>query len=242
MDVCVWRWCCLGARLGACPALSRPLSSRCSEMLRYFDQLGKRKRAQATNLWNEPADDTHMERDDDRELYNLLQKRARLRRGSEGYRRLSFDISAHRQIRREVKDRWRQILEVLGFSAEADGLLDITSTASYSSLRQPLQARQLLTALAEQTSLFDRHCSLPERYLFVLDRLLILDVGDDFLSAARCYYPLEAEEGPPSEEEPPSQEAVLVTLSPAPQGGEEEEEEEMATVMDEESLLVKLIE
>uniref|UniRef100_A0A8C3SWY6 Melanoregulin n=1 Tax=Chelydra serpentina TaxID=8475 RepID=A0A8C3SWY6_CHESE len=153
-----------------CRALSRPgpLSSRCSEMLRYFDQLGKRKRAQATNLWNEPADDTHTERDDDRELYNLLQKRARLRRGSEGYRRLSFDISAHRQIRREVKDRWRQILEVLGFSAEADALLDITSTASYSSLRQPLQARQLLSALAEQTSLFDRHCSLPERYLFVL--------------------------------------------------------------------------
>ncbi|KAM9112702.1 melanoregulin-like [Pangshura tecta] len=209
-----------------------------SEMLRYFDQLGKRKRAQAANLWNEPADDTHMERDDDRELYNLLQKRARLRRGSEGYRRLSFDISAHRQIRREVKDRWRQILEVLGFSAEADSLLDVTSTASYSSLRQPLQARQLLTALAEQTSLFDRHCSLPERYLFVLDRLLILDAGDDFLSAARRYYPPEAEEGPPSEEEPPSQEAVLVTLSPAPQGGDEE----AAAVMDEESLLVKLIE
>ncbi|EMP33827.1 StAR-related lipid transfer protein 3 [Chelonia mydas] len=84
-----------------------------SEMLRYLDQLGKRKRAQATNLWNEPVDDTHMERDDDRELYNLLQNRARLRRGSEGYRRLSFDISAHRQIRRELKDRWRQILEVL---------------------------------------------------------------------------------------------------------------------------------
>lgn len=52
-------------------------------MLRYLDQLGKRKRAQATNLWNEPVDDTHMERDDDRELYNLLQNRARLRRGSE---------------------------------------------------------------------------------------------------------------------------------------------------------------
>ncbi|CAM4717598.1 unnamed protein product [Caretta caretta] len=211
-----------------------------SEMLRYFDQLGKRKRAQATNLWNEPVDDTHMERDDDRELYNLLQNRARLRRGSEGYRRLSFDISAHRQIRHKLKDRWRQILEVLGFSGEAHGLLDITSAASYSSLSQPLQARQLLAALADQTSLFDHHCSLPERYLFVLDRLLVLDAGDDFLSAARHYYPPEAEEGPSSEEEPPSPEATLVTLSPAPQGGEEEEEE--ATVMDEVSLLVKLIE
>ncbi|XP_075767779.1 melanoregulin-like isoform X2 [Pelodiscus sinensis] len=181
-------------------------------------QLGKRKRAQATNLWNEPADDTHMERDDDRELYNLLQKRAKLRRGSEGYRRLSFDISAHRQIRREVKDRWRQILEALGFSTEADGLLDVTSMASYSSLCQPLRARQLLAALAEQTSLFDRHCSLPERYLFVL-----------------------AEEGAPSEDEPPSAEAVLVTLSPGAHLEEEEEEEE-AVVLDEESLLVKLME
>ncbi|XP_074915832.1 melanoregulin-like [Chelonoidis abingdonii] len=217
-------------------AQEEPENNPLSEMLQYFDQLGKHKRAQANNLWNEPADDTRMECDDDRELYNLLQKWARLRRGSEGYQRLSFDISAHHQIRHELKDLWRQMLEVLGFSGEADSLLDITSTASYSSLRQPLQAHQLLTALAEQTSLFDHHCSLPERYLFVLDRLLILDAGDDFFAAARRYYPLEAEE------EPPSLEPVLVTLSPVPQGGEEVEEEETAAVMDEESLLVKLFE
>lgn len=55
-----------------------------------------------------------------------------------------------------------------GFSAEADGLLTVTSTMSYSSLRHPQQARALLTTLATETSLFDRHCSPPERYLFVL--------------------------------------------------------------------------
>ncbi|XP_019360864.1 PREDICTED: melanoregulin-like [Gavialis gangeticus] len=109
MDVCLQLFCC-------CCRQEEPEKNPLirSETLQYFNQLVKRKRAEATNLWNEPVDSTHMERDDDRELYNLLQKRAKLRRGSEGYRRLSFDISAHRQIRREVKDRWKHILEALG--------------------------------------------------------------------------------------------------------------------------------
>ncbi|MEE6527949.1 hypothetical protein FKM82_029748, partial [Ascaphus truei] len=54
-----------------------------SDTLRYFDREGKRKRAEAANLWNEPQDASHTERDDDRDLYNLLQRRARTRRGSE---------------------------------------------------------------------------------------------------------------------------------------------------------------
>ncbi|XP_019405846.1 PREDICTED: melanoregulin-like [Crocodylus porosus] len=242
MDVCLQLFCC-------CCRQEEPEKNPLirSETLQYFNQLVKRKRAEATNLWNEPVDSTHMERDDDRELYNLLQKRAKLRRGSEGYRRLSFDISAHRQIRREVKDRWKHILEALGFSAEADGLLTVTSTMSYSSLRHPQQARALLTSLATETSLFDRHCSPPERYLFVLDRLVVLDVGDDFLSAARRYYPLEEDEAPHSEEEPFSEEAILVTLSPGPElpkgvEEEEEEEEEVAEEVDEDTLLAKLME
>uniref|UniRef100_A0A3B3Q612 Uncharacterized protein n=1 Tax=Paramormyrops kingsleyae TaxID=1676925 RepID=A0A3B3Q612_9TELE len=37
-------------------------------------------RDQETNLWSEPGDHSHSERDDDRELYNLLQKRSRMRR------------------------------------------------------------------------------------------------------------------------------------------------------------------
>ncbi|XP_015275341.1 PREDICTED: melanoregulin [Gekko japonicus] len=156
------------------------------DTLQYFNKLQKRRRSEAINLWSEPADSTHMERDDDHELYMLLQKRSKMRRGSEGYRRVSVDISAHRQIRRKVKDRWKQVLEALGFKAEADGLLAITSSTSYESLRNPQDARRLLNALAERTTIFDRHRGgPPERYLFILDRLLLLDVGEDFLSAAR---------------------------------------------------------
>lgn len=52
-------------------------------MLQYFNKLQKRRRSEATNLWNEPVDSAHVERDDDHELYMLLQKRAKTHRGSE---------------------------------------------------------------------------------------------------------------------------------------------------------------
>ncbi|XP_044303062.1 melanoregulin-like isoform X2 [Varanus komodoensis] len=140
-----------------------------SEVLQCFNKLQKRRRSEAANLWNEPVDSTHMERDDDRELYMLLQKRSKVRRGSEDYRRLSFDIIAHRQIRRKMKDHWKQVLDILGFKAEAEELLTVTSSTSYESLRNPAEARTLLDALAEQTTIFGRHCGgPPERYLFVL--------------------------------------------------------------------------
>ncbi|XP_042328202.1 melanoregulin-like [Sceloporus undulatus] len=210
------------------------------DTLQYITNLQKRRQAEAANLWNEPVDKTHMERDDDHELYMLLQKRSKMRRGSEGYRRLSFDIIAHRQIRQKVKDRWKQVLDVLGFKDEADGLLTVTSSTSYESLRKPQEARKLHTALAEQTTIFGRHRGgPPERYLFVLDRLLLLDIGDDFLSAARHFYPVEEEEEDntsSSDGGPPTPGPVLVKLGSETQeqagveeeeeGDEEEEEEE----------------
>ncbi|KAL8175874.1 UNVERIFIED_CONTAM: hypothetical protein K2H54_011479 [Gekko kuhli] len=200
-----------------------------SDTLQYFNQLQKRRRSEAINLWSEPADSTHMERDDDHELYMLLQKRSKMRRGSEGYRRVSVDISACRQIRRKVKDRWKHVLEALGFKAEADGLLAITSGTSYESLRNPQDARRLLNALAERTTIFDRHRGgPPERYLFILDRLLLLDVGEDFLSAARHFYPMEEEGGggSSSSEGPVSPDPVLVKLDSDSQEEEEEDKDE----------------
>ncbi|XP_054848179.1 melanoregulin-like [Eublepharis macularius] len=200
------------------------------DTLQYFNKLQKRRRSEAVNLWSEPADSTHMERDDDHELYMLLQKRSKMRRGSEGYRRLSFDISAHRQIRRKVKDRWKQVLEALGFKAEADGLLAVTSSTSYESLHNPQEARRLNNALAEQTAIFDRHRGgPPERYLFVLDRLILLDVGEDFLSAARHFYPVEeeGEGGSSSNEGPSNPDPILVKLNSGAQEEEEEDEDEV---------------
>ncbi|XP_056404381.1 melanoregulin-like [Hyla sarda] len=212
-----------------------------SDTLLYFDREVKRRRAEEANLWNEPQDVSHTERDDDRELYNLLQKRARTRRGSEGYRRLSFDISAHRQVRKDVKDRWRVLLENLGFRNEADSLLSVTSNTSYNSLRDPTEARRLLSLLAEDTSIFEQHgLPPPERYLFVLDRLIVLDMGTEFVSIARRFYPPETLESSDKESAEPGN-VVLVSPGRQDEGNGDKEEEECSEV-DEESFLVNLTE
>ncbi|KAG9474096.1 melanoregulin-like [Eleutherodactylus coqui] len=210
-----------------------------SDTLLYFDREVKRRRAEEANLWNEPQDVSHTERDDDRELYNLLQKRSRTRRGSEGYRRLSFDISAHRQIRRDVKDRWKVLLENLGFYSEADSLLSVTSNTSYNSMRNPTEARRLLSLLSEETSIFEQPgLAPPERYLFVLDRLILLDMGTEFVSIARRFYPPETLESVEKESAEPG---TAVLVSPGWQevgdGGEKEEE---CSEVDEESFLDNL--
>ncbi|XP_073428667.1 melanoregulin-like isoform X1 [Dendrobates tinctorius] len=213
-----------------------------SDTLFYFDREVKRRRAEEANLWNEPQDVSHTERDDDRELYNLLQKRLWTRRGSEGYSRLSFDISAHRQIRKDVKDRWRSLLENLGFHNEADSLLTVTSNHSYNSMRDPTEARRLLNQLAQETSIFEQHnLPPPERYLFVLDRLIVLDTGTEFVSIARQFYPPETLD---SNEKESVGLGTAVLVSPGQQkveNGEDKEEEECVEV-DEESFLVNLTE
>uniref|UniRef100_UPI00398E49E8 melanoregulin n=1 Tax=Pristiophorus japonicus TaxID=55135 RepID=UPI00398E49E8 len=159
-----------------------------SETLQYFAQEAERRRSEQTNLWSEPHDTSHTERDDDRELYNMLQKRSRTRRGSQGYRRLSFDINAVRQERRDVLGKWKIILENLGFLTESDMLLNVTSVTDYRNMRHAPQAKKLLDLLSQESSLFDN--KMPaERYIFVLDRLITLDAAEDFVQKAKSYYP-----------------------------------------------------
>ncbi|XP_078080408.1 melanoregulin [Mustelus asterias] len=178
-----------------------------SDTLLYFAQEAQRRRSEETNLWNEPQDTSHTERDDDRELYNMLQKRAKTRRGSQGYRRLSIDIHAARQERRGVLEKWKMILENLGFHAESDMLLNVTSVTSYSNMRNAPQAKKLLDILAQETSIFEN--KMPaERYIFVLDRLITLDAAEDFLSKARIYYPRD--QSPEVENEGQDSVAVLI--------------------------------
>ncbi|XP_051519539.1 melanoregulin [Myxocyprinus asiaticus] len=165
----------------------RPLLS--NETLEYFDREAKKRRDQETNLWNEPGDPSHSERDDDRTLYNLLQNRAKTRRGSLGYRRLSIDIEAMREVRREVRDNWKMILENLGFMAEAESLLTVSASASYDRMRNAATARTLLQTLHTETSIFNSKEPPPERYLFILDRLIYLDAAEDFVAKARRFYP-----------------------------------------------------
>nr|XP_033774715.1 melanoregulin-like [Geotrypetes seraphini] len=220
-------------------------SALISDTQLYFNREAKRKWAEEENLWNEPQDVSHTERDDDRELYNLLQRRSKTRQGSEGYRRLSFDIGALRQVRRDLKYRWKMILETLGFSSEADALLSVTSSMTYKSLKNASEAWRLLQALAEKTSIFEQQqSSPPERYLFVLDRLILLDVGEDFVSRARQRYPPESKEQPKEEHPVLAIEAtpvlIMHTSGEEPAGGEEGDKYD-SLEGDEENLLVNLL-
>ncbi|XP_077475316.1 melanoregulin [Stigmatopora argus] len=168
--------------------------------LEYFSREVQKRRDEETNLWSEPGDTSHSERVDDRTLYSLLQARNKTRMGSTGYRRLSVDIEAMRDTRREVREKWKTILENLGFMAEADSLLTVSANASLDRMRNAAAARSLLQTLHSETSLFSSREPPPERYLFILDRLLYLDIAEDFVAKARRFYPPRdgdsGEEGP----------------------------------------------
>ncbi|XP_070779044.1 melanoregulin [Enoplosus armatus] len=157
--------------------------------LEYFNREVQKRRDEETNLWSEPGDPSHSERDDDRVLYGLLQARNKTRMGSTGYRRLSVDIEAMRDTRREVRDKWQTILENLGFMAEAESLLTVSAGGSHDRMRNAPAAREMLHTLHSETSIFSSREPPPERYLFILDRLLYLDIGEDFLAKARRFYP-----------------------------------------------------
>lgn len=118
--------------------------SSSGDPLEYFNREVQKRREEEANLWSTPGDPSHSEREDDRYLYSLLQARNKTRMGSsvclktdqgletwremmptemsvkhccsfvQGYRRLSVDIEAMRDTRREVRDKWQTILENLG--------------------------------------------------------------------------------------------------------------------------------
>ncbi|KAM9346159.1 melanoregulin [Symphorus nematophorus] len=157
--------------------------------LEYFNREVQKRRDEETNLWSTPGDPSHSERDDDRTLYQLLQARNKTRMGSSGYRRLSVDIEAMRDTRREVRDKWQTILENLGFMAEAESLLTVSAGASHDRMRNAPAARAMLKTLHSETSIFGSKDPPPERYLFILDRLLYLDIAEDFLAKAKRFYP-----------------------------------------------------
>ncbi|XP_017284936.1 melanoregulin [Kryptolebias marmoratus] len=157
--------------------------------LDYFTREVQKRRDEETNLWSEPGDPSHSERDDDRTLYTLLQARNQTRVGSTGYRRLSVDIEAMRDTRREVRDKWKTILENLGFMAEADSLLTVSAGASHDRMRNAAASRAMLHSLHTETSIFRGNEPPPERYLFIIDRLLYLDIAEDFLAKAKRFYP-----------------------------------------------------
>uniref|UniRef100_A0A9L0IN17 Melanoregulin n=1 Tax=Equus asinus TaxID=9793 RepID=A0A9L0IN17_EQUAS len=141
------------------------------------------------NLWSTPRDVSHTEADDDRVLYNLIVVRNQQAKDSEEWQKLNYDIYTLRQIRREVRNRWKRILEDLGFQKEADSLLSVTKLSTISDSKNTGKAREILLKLAEETNIFPTGWELSERYLFVVDRLIALDAAEEFFKIASRTYP-----------------------------------------------------
>ncbi|OWK53745.1 Melanoregulin [Lonchura striata] len=109
--------------------------------------------------------------------------------GTTEWQKLNYDIYTLRQTRKEVRSRWKHILEDLGFQKEADSLLSVTKLSIISDSRNMSKARDILLKLSEETNIFPTSWELSERYLFVVDRLIALDAADEFFKAASAVYP-----------------------------------------------------
>ncbi|NWR78130.1 MREG protein, partial [Centropus unirufus] len=105
------------------------------------------------------------------------------------WQKLNYDIYTLRQTRKEVRSRWKHILEDLGFHKEADSLLSVTKLSIISDSQNMGKARDILLKLSEETNIFPTSWELSERYLFVVDRLIALDAADEFFKVASMVYP-----------------------------------------------------
>uniref|UniRef100_A0A8B9GDF6 Melanoregulin n=1 Tax=Amazona collaria TaxID=241587 RepID=A0A8B9GDF6_9PSIT len=105
------------------------------------------------------------------------------------WQKLNYDIYTLRQARKEVRSRWKHVLEDLGFQKEADSLLSVTKLSIISDSQNMGKARDILLKLSEETNIFPTSWELSERYLFVVDRLIALDAADEFFKMASMVYP-----------------------------------------------------
>ncbi|KAM9123744.1 melanoregulin [Pangshura tecta] len=178
--------CCRRCPGGAARAEKEPLVSNKNPYASFGATLA---RDEEKNLWSTPHDMSHTEADDDRILYNLIVVRNQLEKDSEEWQKLNYDIYTLRQTRREVRSKWKRILEELGFHKEADSLLSVTKLSIISDTQNMSKAREILLKLSEETNIFPNGWELCERYLFVVDRLIALDAADEFFKMARIAYP-----------------------------------------------------
>ncbi|NXA48484.1 MREG protein, partial [Nothocercus julius] len=171
------------------PSLPHVCPPLCSNNNPYASFGATLARDEEQNLWSTPHDVTHTEADDDRILYNMIVVRNQLDTDSEEWQKLNYDIYTLRQTRKEVRSRWKHILEDLGFQKEADSLLSVTKLSIISDSQNMGKAREILLKLSEETNIFPTSWELSERYLFVVDRLIALDAADEFFRMASVVYP-----------------------------------------------------
>ncbi|XP_042639859.1 melanoregulin isoform X2 [Tyto alba] len=156
---------CCGGEAAPPPPEKEPLLSNNNPYASFGATLA---RDEEQNLWSTPHDVTHTEADDDRVLYNMIVVRNQLDKDSEEWQKLNYDIYTLRQTRKEVRSRWKHILEDLGFQKEVDSLLSVTKLSIISDSQNMGKARDFLLKLAEETNIFPTSWELSERYLFVV--------------------------------------------------------------------------
>nr|XP_023691895.1 melanoregulin-like [Paramormyrops kingsleyae] len=105
--------------------------------------------------------------------------------------------------------------------AEAESLLTVSASASYDRMRNAPVARALLQTLHSETSIFDSKEPPPERYMFILDRLIYLDAAEEFVEKARRFYPKREED---EDDEHTLKLPLLLTRSSLVPSGDEDED------------------
>uniref|UniRef100_S4RHM8 Uncharacterized protein n=1 Tax=Petromyzon marinus TaxID=7757 RepID=S4RHM8_PETMA len=81
------------------------------------------------------------------------------------------------------------VLRAAGFEGETTVLLTVTPRGSMSDGPNAERALNMLTHLSVRTAIFHPLDVPPVRYLVVLDRLLLLDVAEEFVAEAERLYP-----------------------------------------------------
>ncbi|XP_054751820.2 melanoregulin-like isoform X2 [Lytechinus pictus] len=145
------------------------------------------------NLWSDPYDVTHTKISQDRELDGLIRDWRKATTNME--KRVIYDkVQAIRRERKLVRDRWQKVLEKLGFASQAENLVSISVA---SGITQPLppsdQALNLHHVLVYQTDIFGDTEVQDKRYGLILDRLIEVDIADDFVVLAKKMYPQKPE-------------------------------------------------
>uniref|UniRef100_A0A3P8WV43 Melanoregulin n=1 Tax=Cynoglossus semilaevis TaxID=244447 RepID=A0A3P8WV43_CYNSE len=103
-------------------------------------------------------------------------------KATEEWEKLNFDIHTLRYAKREVRSRWKKILEQLGYQNEVDVLLLLNKQRRFSRDQEHFKkATELLTHLLNHTSLFPPGTGPQNRYLstmvlqyFILRRVLFM--------------------------------------------------------------------
>ncbi|XP_039883691.1 melanoregulin-like [Simochromis diagramma] len=126
----------------------------------------------------------------DRELQAFISMRDQTDEATEEWEKLNYDIHTLRYAKREVRARWKKILLQLGYQCEVDALLCVNKQSRFSRDEEHLnKATELLTQLLDHTSLFPPGTGHQNRYLCIMDRLVLLDSAEDFVRLAKEKYP-----------------------------------------------------